>query len=300
MNTFTSANWKLLSFPQPQKLNPSISQLHHAAQFVAMVGNSLLPKADDDSQANMGWHHEKQALSGRMVEANQQFRAIMTYPTFELQLLDASDFRIARLPIKGQTKSTLLHWLKRETAKLGINPEELRVINHFSIPHHPTDDNAAFEISSMTFQEELASYRSNAHLILEAFAKKFESASPVRIWPHHFDSGTYIPLSFDKEGKEDKSIGLGFAIPSDPISELYFYVYFWSKEGKENLNKLPDLASNGIWITKEWKGAALKVSEVLKAKTAQTQYQLVYDFFLSAINSQLELIGATDFKIRKE
>lgn len=294
---FTTTDWKLLTFPEPRKLNQSIAQLHHAAQFVALIGNSLLPKADDDSQANLGWHFEKEALTGQEVEVNQKFRGALSYPTFELQLIDPNDFVITRLKVDGQTKASLLNWLKKETSKVGLTAEDLQPITHFSIPEHPTDNNAAFKLIALDFHEELAKYRHNAQIILETFAQKFEHATPVRVWPHHFDSGTYIPLSFEAPGKEDKSIGLGFAIPAGAITELYFYVYFWSKTGNEDLSDLPELHGNGFWVTEGWKGAALKASDVLKAKTPNDQYKMVHDFFVSAINSQMELIGANNFQL---
>ncbi len=41
--------WKPLTI-DGRKLNSTIEVLHHAAQFVAMVGNSYLPKKPDDLQ----------------------------------------------------------------------------------------------------------------------------------------------------------------------------------------------------------------------------------------------------------
>ena len=70
---------------------------------------------------------------------------------------------------------------------------------------------------------------------------RIPGASPVRLWPHHFDVAVLIG-----------SIGVGFLAGDDAIDEPYWYVY--------NSPMPAELAplSAGEWFRGEWTGAVLK------------------------------------------
>ena len=60
-------NWRLLSLPFSPELNDAIQQQHHAAQFIAMAGRHLIPQQPDDSNTNMQYLPELEALAGNQL-----------------------------------------------------------------------------------------------------------------------------------------------------------------------------------------------------------------------------------------
>ncbi len=285
--------WQLLTSDDKQKLNTATRQLHHAAQLVAMVGNSYLPKADDDSQSNMLWDTSKESLAGHWIgEEDEKHRLALNYPEFMLTWQNENGNAIGALMLNEKTKATALDWMREYLAShLGFDASQLQPIEHFEIPEHPVASGSAFHVLNVALHQELARLRSNAQHILEHFAAKFEHASSVRTWPHHFDAGSYIPVAFDGAGNATKSIGIGLAIADNDVDEHYYYVNHWQKTGKTDTSTLPDLPGDGYWHTEGWTGAILKNSTLLQNNTAAEQAELVKAFLHAGIHASLALIG---------
>lgn len=285
--------WHLQTLDDQQKLNLATLQLHHAAQLVAMVGNSYLPKADDDSQSNMLWYTSKESLVGHWIgEEDEKHRLALNYPEFMLTWQNGNGNAIGALMLDKKTKTTAIDWMREYLeSHFHLDPERLQPIRHFEIPDHPVASGSAFHLLDAELHQELAHLRSNAQHILEYFAHKFEHASPVRTWPHHFDSGAYIPVAFDDDGKAIKSIGIGLAIADDDLDEHYYYVNHWTKSGDIDYSSLPNLSSAGYWHTEGWTGAVMKHSTILTEEQPEMQANLVESFLCAGINASLKLIG---------
>lgn len=285
--------WQTLTYPAPRRLEPATQQLHHAAQLLAMVGNSYLPKQDDDSHTNLEWLPDRQALACNWVNKNITFRLILNYPDFILSWLDKAGETLAKFSLDGQTKATAIVWMKQILQeKLNISPELLHPITHFEIPHHGVADGAPFQLIDKQFHEELAAYRQNAHHILGHVAKDFEHASAVRTWPHHFDTGVYIPVAFNRAGDAIKSVGIGLAIPDKDVDDYYFYVNHWTQHNDADTSTLPELPTGSYWHTRGWTGAILPVSAVLQLVTAELQANLTQSFLQKGIEASLKFIRA--------
>ena len=87
----------------------------------------------------------------------------------------------------------------------------------------------------------IARMYSSAAKILERLRARHEGASPVRLWPHHFDVAILIG-----------NIGAGFLAGDDSIDEPYWYVY-----NSPMPDALPPL-SVGEWYRGSWTGAVLR------------------------------------------
>lgn len=289
--------WQLLSLNDKRKLNLATLQLHHAAQLVAMVGNSYLPKADDDSQSNMEWDASKESLAGHWVGEDEPHRLALNYPEFMLTWQNENGNAIGALMLDRKTKATAIDWMREYLeSHFHLDPKRLQPIGHFEIPDHPVAGGAAFHVLDEHLHQELAHIRSNAQHILEYFAATFEHASPVRTWPHHFDSGSYIPIAFDDAGNAIKSIGIGFAIADDSVDEHYYYVNHQMKDANPDTSTLPDLPA-GYWHTEGWTGAILPNTAILAEEEAIAQATLVEKFLFAAINASLALIEEPDQQI---
>lgn len=285
--------WQTLHYPAPRRLETSTLQLHHAAQLVAMVGNSYLPKKDDDSHTNLEWLPDHQALAGNWVNKNITFRLTLRYLDFTLAWLEKSGKTLAKLSLDGQTKAAATNWMKQVLQqKLNVSPNLLQSISHYDMPHHAVADGAPFQLIDRQFHEELAAYRNNAHYILGTITEDFEHASPVRTWPHHFDTGVYIPVAFNRAGDAIKSVGIGLAIPDKDVDDYYFYVNHWTQDNDADTSTLPELPTGGHWHTRGWTGAILPASAILQMATAELQADLTKSFLKKGIEASLKFIQA--------
>lgn len=276
-------HWKQLLYKNLQELNPAIAYIHHAVQLASAVGNSLLPKANDDSQSTLEWLDGLNALAGPVVHGN--FRAAMRYLPFEILILDDQNRIQEGAYISGQTKDQLFTWLQQAVTRVGGKGQEVKPIEQFEIPDHAVKHGDIFpEIDSHVHQE-LMHYRANADWVLNEVAGLYQDVSSVRTWPHHFDTGAIMTLEKDEAGNASKTIGIGWAIPRDQFTEPYFYVNHWTANDTPNYGDLPSLEGAGQWYTEGWKGAALKSSDVIEHKQTVDQQQEVLQFFRSAIRS---------------
>jgi hypothetical protein len=99
----------------------------------------------------------------------------------------------------------------------------------------------------------------------EAFAWIVDRAgalgAPVRVWPHHVDVGSVLPLG-GGHGEGAASIGVGLSPGDEAIAEPYFYVTPWPPPPADSL---PELPAGGRWRREGWTGAVLTGSEIVAA-----------------------------------
>lgn len=282
--------WQPLTHTETAELNEASTQLHHASQFVAVFGNSLLPKAADDSQSSMVWLPGLKALAGQEINLKRRIRMALLYESFELQLINENDEALGVFPLSGQTKTTALSFVRTQARSFGKKADDIQPISHFELPRHGLDEGAPFIMANPAHFQELARYRHNAQLALTKIAEAFEYASAVATWPHHFDTGSLIPVKFDDQSNPVKTVGIGLAPADGMVGEFYFYVNHWQKQGKADYNTLPSLPAGAEWHTTGWKGAILPVSAVVRKKTAAEQAELVGDFLSSAVDASFGIL----------
>jgi hypothetical protein len=56
-------------------------------------------------------------------------------------------------------------------------------------------------------------------MVLQKISKAYDHAETVSIWPHHFDTGSLIPVLRNNKTEVTQSIGIGWAIPDGMIDE---------------------------------------------------------------------------------
>lgn len=283
-------HWKQLSYKDLQEINEAIAYVHHAAQLVAAVGNSLLPKADDDSQSNLEWLPGLNALAGQMIDGN--FRIALRYLPFEILVLDDQNRIREGESIPNRTKEELFTWLRRSITRVGGKGQDIKPIDHYEIPDHAVEHGAKFPEIDSHLHNELIFFRSNADWVLNEVAGLYKDVTPVRTWPHHFDTGAVMTLATDKKGNPLKTIGIGWACPDEKIKEPYFYVNHWSVLDAPDYDQLPTLEGAGKWYLESWKGAILKSSDVIEHKQTADQQMEVLQFFRSAIRATKSILGA--------
>lgn len=269
-----------------ENLNSTIQILHHAAQFVAMYGNSYLAKQPDDSQNNLEWNEDLKRLQGRWVE-NANSRLSLDVVNFELIL--EFQGRDIHMNLDGWTKHQVLANLLAASKETGLDTSLLKPISQFTIPSHPVNDGAMYQKPPLNILETWASWLTNGNQLLKRIKPGFESSSEIRIWPHHFDLGLYIPMTKDDTGSDIQSIGAGLAIADSYVSEPYFYINYWSKE--TIISRMENVIFDyGYWNTRDWKGLVLPLSLLIQQPSSQ-QEQFAIDFFQNGVELTSHMLG---------
>jgi hypothetical protein len=238
--------------------------LHHAVQPVAAVGQSLAPRATDDSQQALLVGPRRWEGSG----AGGGLRAALDPIALELSLRDAGGAAIGRLPLAGRTLDEGLAFLAAALSARGLPGGALALPRHpDDFPRHPLGAGARFEPGDARARAELAHlFAGSRHLLAELLGP----AAPVRLWPHHFDLGASLPLG-------RVTLGLGVS-PGDGADGLpYWYATPWPHPP---LDALPPLDGGGRWHVEGWVGGELPLGALERGAAAQRAQ--VAAFFRSA------------------
>ena len=272
--------WQLLSISYNDKLQDTLLQQYHAAQFLAIAGRYLIPQQADDSNTSLVFLPEKQELAGQELQTDN--RLVLNLSDFSLGFLKKDTLVLHEISLQGKSKSEVYDILVQILNKEGIKTGNLKNKLHYDLLDHELLHGAVFKKNDTQFIQEHIGYRHNAQLILEQIAGEYPKAERVRVWPHHFDTGSIIPVRFDDQGAITQSMGIGWAIPDSMINEPYFYLSFWSAKPSILPENMPALTS-GEWMIPEWNGGVLRLSEILRQSSPEGQYASVRSFFTSGL-----------------
>lgn len=269
----------------PRDLVDTRLQLHHAAQLVAALGNSLLPPVWDYSHTALAW--EDGLLTSPVASGQRPFRVMLDFGKAMLILTDhvdgAHNYK-SLMPLNGHTLTATLDQLRAAVTLMGYDGAKLQPPDYKpgEFPDHPLADGKEFIINPEQAAE-LARYYTLANDLLQAVATD-PQASPVRIWPHHFDMATLISLD-EGGGEEARTVGVGMSPGDDGYPEPYFYVTPWPYPPTDKLPPLP----HGSWHTEGWTGAVLTATDLRAA--GQDVRQTARDFLSAAIEASRGLLA---------
>lgn len=278
-------NWKLQTKPINADIKEALIQQHYAAQFIALVGHYLIKQKNDDSNTNMEFIPNEDLLQGKVLPNGLQLSLHLS--DLIISIRDKGNNIQMEISLDGKNKDQIFKELKQGLSDLGVNTASFINKLHYEIPSHQLGSGGKFTVKTKIHLIENSLYRHNANTVLNEIIYNKEHAESVRIWPHHFDTGSFIPVSQNEIGELSQSIGLGWAIPDNMIDEPYYYLSFWSKNPLNKSHKFKPLIA-GLWMTPNWDGAVLRHSEILKKHTAREQDILVKSFFNTGISILLE------------
>ena len=271
--------WKTLEKIDIPRLNHENNLHHQAVQFIALAGKHLLPEKADDSNTNMLWNETLNSYTGNVLP--QYRRVAIRLPDLSLCIYDEKDFVVQAMEMSGYTWSELYDWLEKALQANNIDTGNLKPTLHYEISNHNLYETSFFDKPDNEAAKQVASLRSNIREILKEIVADYPEASHIRIWPHHFDTGTFIPVN-NKKGTMTASIGLGLAVADDMVNEPYFYVNHWLEKPLEKYPELP-APSKGKWIINGWKGSVLPLSAVIS--NSEKQHETVMTFFEQALRT---------------
>ena len=282
--------WNEVSPHPTSSLIQATEQYHHAIQYISMLGKSFLQEQADDSQTNLEWWPDRDCFAGRRIPAKPALRLILDTRQFSLVFFRDARHPAEFLSLQGLKKEEVQEWVEGIVKRKGLDVEKVSPSDHYQIPTYPLEQGEPYTKPSESAQHVLAAYRSNADLILSRIAGKFPKSGSVRIWPHHFDTGIYIPMVHNSQKEVTQALGVGMAIPDEHIADYYFYVTPYNNGKDYSDEELPALEGGGIWKKKAWVGAVLPLTQVADNPSAAQQVEQVQVFFQHAIRSSLSLL----------
>lgn len=282
----TSQDWKPIIKDFSEEINSALQQQHHAAQFIALAGHYLIKQQTDDSNTNMKFVADEKMLQGR--ELGQGLSLGLNLETLKIHVLQNTKI-IESIDLNGRTKQQVFGNIKEYLSDLGVEVSDFKNQLHYQLHSHQLDSDDVFSVIDDESFVANTNYRHNADLVIGEIVSEISAADLVRIWPHHFDTGSFIPVSKNEKGDLSKSIGFGWAMPDSMVDEPYYYLSFWLEEPlskSANFNAL----EAGDWKMPDWNGAVLKHSEIKKQKNGEAQFETVKSFFINGIESLMNTL----------
>jgi len=252
-------------------LNATEVYIHHASQFLAMVGESYLEDQPDDSNTNISFDSESSSVQSRAVG---DFQVKLNVPDWRLEVMNAGVLQNS-YQLAGKLKDELFEWLKQEISTAGLDAEKLKYIDHYEVAEHEVDVGQPFQELNIDLVNSWLTMRTNANKILSDLNEIVGVNSDVRIWPHHFDTGTYYELG------EKKAIGAGWAIADTLCDNPYLYIYGWDGNKKLDYSEVPDLAIGKWIVTEGWQGAVI---ESVELSASSDQYSATNSFMRDVVS----------------
>ncbi len=271
--------WKQLTHKFNNDIIKVLQIQHLAVQFIALTGRYLLPQKEDNSNVTMQFFPEQEMFLGQ--QHPDGWLVGLLLKNLELQIRDDNLTVISKILLEGRTFPEVLIEFKKELHKTGADVSLLKTDQPFDLPADSLDKGMFFTTGPQDAVIENIKYRHNANLVLNEVRSGFAETCPVYIWPNHFDTGFSFPVEHNREGKETKTIGMGWAIPDNIVDEPYYYMSFLSDEPIDETTRPGRLAA-GKWMMPEWNGAVLTLSEVVSEELAENQFRMVKTFFESA------------------
>ena len=239
-----------------QAYTPTDQRLHHLAQVIAKANRSYVPKQEDDSHTNLYYDSVGDRIVGRWISTPQGDGLLaLQLSTLEFLWLDRSLKVRFKVSSVGKDRAEVETLIAEQLSGLDLDPRGFADDLHFEIPEYTWAEEQIQAIAAKHL-DEWRYYRSMANELCHLALAYLQLEQEVRIWPHHFDTGIYAPVS------EKLGLGCGLAMEDSLSACAYFYVAGYPLKGSINYNALPPLKAGRWVISEHWKGAILPIKEV--------------------------------------
>jgi hypothetical protein len=228
--------------------------LHKASQYLCAAAKSYLEHKADDSHTSLEWLPELQALVTHPLGAFGDYQLALNFSSFSLEFLDANMDVVDSLYLENAQHVSIVNWIGETAMNLEIG--ELYTFDlHYELPYDNFGEDYIIPEPDWNEIERLGDLRTLANESIAYTLEVFGIEAPIRVWPHHFDTGAVIALNKDAT----RSVGLGMAIADSMVPEDYFYVSAWSHDESLALVDMEPLPV-GKWLFPKWNGAVLTAS----------------------------------------
>ncbi|NJR61426.1 MAG: hypothetical protein HC769_22890 [Cyanobacteria bacterium CRU_2_1] len=269
-----------------QDLTEGRLQLHYAIQLIAATGAELAEPQPDYSHVSLNWNPDLRLFVGATIAAEQPFKVAIDPIALTVLILDETHTKRAELALHQKTITEGLNWLKGEIARRRVDADKVVFLSYppDDFPDHAIAHGAPFDQHQIAARQVLADDYAKTYELLQEVVAITAAASPIHIWPHHFDMATLISLP-EIADKQSRSIGIGFSPGDKSYDQPYWYV---SPYPYPDTTRLPQLEGNGFWHTTDWVGAVLTTSRLQNYTVESAQIET---FLHSALNASQCLMG---------
>ncbi len=258
--------WNDLGAVKGKDVAAASLQAHYAAQWLGRFGRGLAPPQEDDGHTSFAWSVDYQAfLTDPAAAGDAAVRLGLRTSSLTLLLLE-DDAIVDGFALHGRTDDEAGAWARGALARYGFGLAGFNAPAPYAMPKCPIGEGGAYEANkSIAALSELSRAYSNAQPLLEALYETYKDVrpgpSPVRTWPHHFDTGLIVTLEADAPFEKARAVGAGVAAPDKLYDEFYFYAYPWPRHPRKGL---PKLKSAGKYQKDGFFGAVLPASALPK------------------------------------
>jgi hypothetical protein len=269
-------------FLSSEDLAESRLQLHYAIQLIAATGAALATPKPDYSHASSCWNPDLNLFVGELINATTSFRVAIDPVNLTALILDQQFATVDTFSLSDKTLADALSWIRHRISQLGADGQNITLLSYPAddFPDHAIAHGDTFSADRLDARRAFIRYYAITYPLLQTMVDTYDGASPIYVWPHHFDMATLIAVP-NMQPNESKTIGVGLSPGDQSYDEPYWYV---SPYPYPTLSSLPALDS-GFWHTKHWVGAVLTASQVESEQHLEA-------FLTSAVEKSWTLLGA--------
>lgn len=238
---------------------------HAISQVLAKTNRAFLEARPDDSHTNLSFDPVFKRLNSRFFEAAKGKRMLsLDIEKMQLILLNEKLQPLNDVPVVA-VEQKQINQVEQQLAEIfsltGLNTTEFLKPMHYEIPDYGLSDSALPKLSHED-KTDWMHYRTLANNTCNFVNDALQQNTEIRIWPHHFDTGVYLPLN------TGPGIGFGLAMYDDIGKDAYFYLAGYNSTGFD-YEKITPLTHGSWQITSGFKGAVLPLSDIDKSKEEQ-------------------------------
>ena len=192
--------------------------IHQHCQTIAKFGRSFGESKKDDSHTNLNLDQIGKTIWGRWVHAHDSRCMLgLDLAAQEFKLVDTNKAIIASFKLKGNKQSDveleMAHYFKKSESLEG---DDFLKPLHYEIPSYDFLDELIlkYHIDQLDAWFHYRFLANHSGLLLLDY---LQSATEIRIWPHHCD--TEISFEYNNENGP----GFGWAMADSIIPEAYYY-----------------------------------------------------------------------------
>ncbi|MBV8031672.1 MAG: hypothetical protein JO035_09210 [Betaproteobacteria bacterium] len=242
-------DWSKLREPAPGKLVAAREAAHWAAQALTKAARANLDAKPDDSHSALVWD----AHEAMLVTQPLPLGVVVGLDVAKLELVVLRGGHAARRAAPADA------WLDEELRKSGLKPASGTSLP-YDIPRKDSAEKANLAALARWFA-------ASAEALEEARAKHAAVASPLYLWPHHFDIATLLSYP------GGKSIGVGISMSDHYYAQPYLYVSVYPAPADAVHPTLPA----GHCHTKDFFGAVATADELLAQRDPRAALVAVID-----------------------
>lgn len=256
-------------------------KLHWLCQPIAKINRTFVAKEEDDSHTNIGLDIIANRLRGHWFKKNNSsYLVCFNIADQCYEMLDDGFHLIWKLSPAGLRMKEVEEGINLKLESHSINDSNWMKDLHFEIPDYDFRSKAIPDLDAKSLQKWLH-FRGIASYAALDLNNHFNLESSIRIWPHHFDTGSYLEIN------NSLGIGFGLAMKDSIINQAYFYISAYPQKGEIDYYKL---SSTDPWewvIEEKWKGAVLSLEKLSKI-SEEKQLEAIQSYIKEATSTLLK------------